>query len=222
MAPTLSMNPAWRQAAGEPQVTGTANTEIRNGSFVQPVIAIVASAGGLTAFTKILSDLPPDFKAAIIVLQHLDASHLSHLAQILGRRTRLRVKEAADHERLQMGVVFTAPPGAHLLVSREGRLSLSLTAAVNFVRPAADRLLESLATSFGPKAIAVVLTGTGRDGASGAQAVKRAGGTVIVQDEATSEFFGMPGAAIHAGMVDQILPLDAIGPALQAVIGGMV
>jgi two-component system chemotaxis response regulator CheB len=202
-------------------VTGTASTEIKNGSYVQPVIAIVASAGGLSAFTKILSDLPSDINAAIIVLQHLDATHLSHLAQILGRRTRLRVKEAADHEPLRTGVVFTAPPGAHLFVNHEGQFALSLTAAVNFVRPAADRLLESLAASLGPKVIAVVLTGTGRDGAVGAQAVKRAGGTVIVQDEATSEFFGMPGAAIRAGLVDQILPLDAIGPALQALISGM-
>jgi two-component system, chemotaxis family, protein-glutamate methylesterase/glutaminase len=202
-------------------VIGTATTEIREVSFVRPVIAIVASAGGLSAFSKILGDLPSDFNAAIVVLQHLDPTHLSHLAEILGRRTRLRVKEAADQERLQSGVVFTAPPRAHLLVSPEGRLSLSNSAAVNFVRPAADRLLESLATSFGPRAIAVVLTGTGRDGASGAQAVKRAGGTVIVQDEATSEFFGMPGAAIHAGLVDQILPLEEIGPALETLIGGM-
>jgi len=202
-------------------VTGTANTESRKGSFVRPVIAIVASAGGLSAFSRILGDLPSDFNAAIVVLQHLDPSHLSHLANILSRRTRLRVKEAVAHERLESGVVFTAPPGAHLLVDREGRLSLSNSAAVNFVRPAADRLLESLATSFGPRAIAVVLTGTGRDGASGAQAVKRAGGTVIVQDEATSEFFGMPGAAIHAGLVDQILPIEEIGPALETLIGGM-
>jgi two-component system, chemotaxis family, protein-glutamate methylesterase/glutaminase len=202
-------------------VTGTANTEIRKSSFVRPVVAIVASAGGLSAFSRILGDLPSDFNAAIVVLQHLDPSHISHLADILGRRTRLRVKEAVDHERLQSGVVFTAPPGAHLLVSPEGRLSLSNSAAVNFVRPAADRLLASLATSFGPRAIAVVLTGTGRDGAIGAQAVKRAGGTVIVQDEATSEFFGMPGAAIHAGLVDQILPIQKIAPTLETLIGGM-
>jgi two-component system, chemotaxis family, protein-glutamate methylesterase/glutaminase len=105
-------------------VTGTANTEISKSSFVRPVVAIVASAGGLSAFSRILGDLPSDFNAAIVVLQHLDPSHLSHLADILGRRTRLRVKEAVDHERLQSGVVFTAPSGAHLLVSPEGRLSL--------------------------------------------------------------------------------------------------
>lgn len=202
-------------------MTGIADKEVQQVPFVQPVIGIVASAGGLSAFSKILGDLPANFNAAILVLQHLDPAHTSHLANILARRTQLRVREAADHDRLEPGVVFTAPAGVHLLVTRAGRISLSHLPAVNFVRPAADSLLESLATVFGPRAVAVVLTGTGHDGARGAQAVKRAGGTVIVQDEATSEFFGMPGAAINAGMVDQILPLDGIGPALEILIRDM-
>ena len=106
------------------------------------------------------------------------------------------------------------------MVDPQGRLSLSHRPPVNFVRPAADLLFESIAASFGERAIAVVLTGTGHDGARGAQVVKQAGGTVIVQDEATSEFFGMPGAAIHAGHVDLILPLAQIAPALEKLTGG--
>ncbi len=195
----------------------TAKTQLEDIPFTLPVIGIAASAGGLSAMSQLLGALSSTLNAAVLILQHSDPNRPSHLADILGRRTRLPVKEARSRDSLRAGVVFTAPPGVHLLVSPNGTISLSHLPAVNFVRPAADRLFESLAESFGPRAIAVVLTGTGKDGARGAQQVKRAGGTVIVQDEATSEFFGMPGAAIHAGHVDQILPLDAIAPALEAL-----
>ncbi len=188
--------------------------------FTQPVIAIAASAGGLSALSKLLGALPQPFGAAVLILQHLDPTRPSHLANILGRRTRLPVKQAESHDRLRPGAVFIAPPGVHLLVDPQGTLSFSHRPAVNFVRPAADRLFESIAASFGQRGVAVVLTGTGHDGARGAQVVKRAGGTVIVQDEATSEFFGMPGAAIHEGQVDLVLPLDEIAPALVKLIGG--
>jgi two-component system, chemotaxis family, protein-glutamate methylesterase/glutaminase len=202
-------------------VINPTSTQLAPDLFTLPVIGIAASAGGLSAVSQLLSALPSTLKAAILVLQHSDPTHTSHLADILGRRTELSVQEAKSLDVLRAGAVFTAPPGLHLLVSPEGKLSLSHLPAVNFVRPAADRLFESIAESFGPRAIAVVLTGTGRDGARGAQVVKRAGGTVIVQDEATSEFFGMPGAAIHAGHVDQILPLPAIAPALEALTSQM-
>jgi two-component system, chemotaxis family, protein-glutamate methylesterase/glutaminase len=185
--------------------------------FTLPVIGMAASAGGLTALSAVLAGLPAAVNAAILVVQHVSPTHPSHLAKILGARTRLQVREAANEDRLCQGVVLTAPPGAHLVVDRMGLVSFTHGPVVNWVRPSADSLFESLARSFGPRAIAVVLTGTGRDGASGAQAVKRAGGILIVQDEATSEFFGMPGAAIHAGEVDRILSLDAIAPALEAL-----
>jgi two-component system chemotaxis response regulator CheB len=201
-------------------VIGIASPEVDEVPFTQPVVAIAASAGGLTALSQLLGALAPTFNAAILILQHLDPARPSHLASILGRRTRLPVKQAQSRDRLQTGTAFTAPPGVHLLVDPHGRLSLSHRPPVNFVRPAADLLFESIAASFGERAIAVVLTGTGHDGARGAQVVKRAGGTVIVQDEATSEFFGMPGAAIDAGHVDLILPLDQIAPSLEKLIGG--
>jgi two-component system chemotaxis response regulator CheB len=202
-------------------VIGTPTPEIRDGPFALPVIGIAASAGGLAALSTLVGALKPDLRAAILILQHLSPAHPSHLADILARRTRLVVKEAASHDRLRQGVILTAPPGLHLLISPEGIVSFSHRPPVNHVRPAADRLFESIAESFGPRSIAVVLTGTGRDGAKGAQVVKQAGGFVIVQDEATSEFFGMPGAAIRAGLVDRILPLEAIAPALEAFTGGL-
>ena len=201
-------------------MTGIVDRKAGGGPFTKPVIGIATSAGGLSALSRLLSALPPTLDAAILIVQHLDPARPSHLADILGRRTPLPVKQAAGKDRLHTGAVFIAPPGAHLLVDPEGTISLSHRPPVHFVRPAADRLFESIAGSFGSRAVAVVLTGTGHDGATGAQEVKRAGGRVIVQDESTSEFFGMPRSAIDAGQVDLVLPLDKIAPALVALCGG--
>jgi two-component system chemotaxis response regulator CheB len=201
-------------------VTGTVDRRAEGSPFTKTVIGVATSAGGLSALSRLLSALPATLDAAILVVQHLDPARPSHLADILGRRTPLPVKQAASQDRLHAGEVFIAPPGAHILVDPEGTISLSQRPPVHFVRPAADRLFESIAGSFGARAVAVVLTGTGHDGATGAQVVKRAGGKVIVQDESTSEFFGMPKSAIEAGQVDLILPLDKIAPALVAFCGG--
>jgi two-component system chemotaxis response regulator CheB len=140
------------------------------------------------------------------------------MADILSRRTSLRVKQAEEGDRLAPATVSIAPPDRHLLVNPDGTLSLSQSELVHFVRPSADLLFESVAASYRRRAIAVVLTGTGSDGAMGVRAIKQMGGTVIVQDEKTAEFFGMPAAAIHTGQVDHILPLDEIAPALLTLL----
>jgi len=178
------------------------------------VVALAASAGGLTALSRVLADLPAQFPAALLVVQHLDPHHRSLMADILGRRTALRVKQAEEGDRLLPGTVYVAPPDRHLLVNPDGTLSLSQTELVHFVRPSADLLFESVAATAKQRAIAVVLTGTGTDGNMGVRAIKKMGGTVIVQNEQTSEFFGMPSAAIQTGCVDFILPLDEIPKAL--------
>jgi two-component system chemotaxis response regulator CheB len=183
-------------------------------------VALAASAGGLAALSEILSNLPADFPAPILVVQHQDSQHRSWLPEILTRRTELRVTQVRGGERLAAGTVFLSLPGRHLLVAADGTLSLSDTDRVRFVRPSADVLFASLAESWGGGAIAVVLTGTGKDGADGVRAIKSRGGTVIVQDEASSEFFGMPNAAIQTGMANQILPLDAIAAALVELTAG--
>jgi two-component system chemotaxis response regulator CheB len=183
------------------------------------VVAVAASAGGFKAVGYLLTHLDPDFGAALLIVQHLDPRRPSHLAAILGRQSRIRVKQAEDQDRVACGTAFVAPPDAHLVVNPQGVLSLSHQPPEHHVRPAADQLFRSIALSFGSRAVAVVLTGMGLDGASGAQVVRRSGGTVIVQDEATSEFFGMPAAAIAAGEVDRILPLEDIPAALTALAG---
>lgn len=182
------------------------------------VVALAASAGGLTALSRVLTDLPAQFPAALLVVQHLDPHHRSLMADILGRRTALRVKQAEEGDRFLPGTVYVAPPDRHLLVNPDGTLSLSRTELVHFVRPSADLLFESVAATSKQRAIAVVLTGTGVDGTMGVRAIKRMGGTVIVQNEQTSEFFGMPSAAIQTGCADFILPLDEIPKSLLALV----
>ena len=184
------------------------------------IIALAASAGGLKALTDVLAALPRDFPAALVVVQHLDPRHRSLMAEILGKRTSLIVREAREGDMLEPGLAFIAPPNHHLLVNAGGRLSLSQTELVHFVRPSADLLFESTAAAYKERAIAVVLSGTGRDGAMGVKAIKMMGGTVIVQDEKTSQFFGMPGAAQQTGLVDFILPLPEIAPALRTLVTG--
>jgi two-component system chemotaxis response regulator CheB len=182
------------------------------------IVALAASAGGLTALSRVLSGLPSDFPAAIVIVQHLDPRHRSLMADILSRRTPLLVKQATEGDSLTPATAYIAPPNRHLLVNPDGTLSLSQSELVHFVRPSADLLFESVAASYKDRAIAVVLSGTGSDGAMGVQAIKKMGGTVIVQDEKTSEFFGMPGAAIRTGNTDFILPLDEIAQALVTLL----
>jgi two-component system, chemotaxis family, protein-glutamate methylesterase/glutaminase len=181
-------------------------------------VLVAASAGGLTALTSVLSELPADFPAGVAVVQHIEPHHRSLLAEILGRSCSLPVQQAQDGQPFVAGMVHVAPPDHHLLVNAGGTLSLTRTELVHFVRPSADLLFDSGAASFGNRAIGVVLTGSGSDGALGVEAIKRVGGTVIAQDEATSEFFGMPGAAIATGGVDFVLPLDQIADALTSLV----
>jgi two-component system chemotaxis response regulator CheB len=166
----------------------------------------------------VLNALPPAFSPSIVVVQHLDPRHRSLMAHILSRRTVLPVKEAEEADKLARGTVYIAPPNKHLLVNPDATLSLSQSELVHFVRPSADLLFESVAGSFRERAIAVVLTGTGSDGSMGVQAIKKMGGTVLAQDEASSEFFGMPHAAIQTGCVDFVLSLAEIAGALVTLV----
>lgn len=184
------------------------------------VVALASSAGGLNALTHVLSRLPPQFAAPLLIVQHLDPHHRSWLAEILGRRVALGVMQVEGGESIAAGWVYVAPPDRHLLVGGDGTLDLSGGERVQHVRPSADRLFASLAEAWGEGAIAVVLSGTGKDGAEGVRAVKGRGGTVIVQDEASAEFFGMPRAALRTGLVDRVLALDDIAPALVELTQG--
>ena len=183
------------------------------------VIAIATSAGGLQALARVLGGLPSTLPASVLVVQHLHESRPSHLVEILRSHTSLRVVAAASGARLEEGTVYVAPPGVHLLVGTDQRLELSHLPPLHFCRPSGDRLFASIGPSFGASGIAVVLTGAGCDGADGAQAMRRQGGIVIVQDEFSAAFTGMPRAALAAGTVDRVLPLGAIAGALRDLLG---
>lgn len=174
----------------------------------------MGSAGGIRALQVLLGALPNDLAAAVLIVIHLAPNQRSLLPEILARSCPLPVGSAFDGMPLTTATVAVAPPDAHLLVDETGTLRLDRSELVHHVRPSADVLLLSLAKNHPGACAAVVLSGTGIDGAAGAAAVKRAGGLVLAQDEASSQYFGMPGAAILAGGVDEVLPLDAIAPAV--------
>jgi chemotaxis response regulator CheB len=179
------------------------------------VIALVASAGGLKAVTGVLEVLPPDLSAAVVVAQHL--GDRSRLVQILARRTPLPVDWARSGARIRPGRVTVCPPHCVLELGPDGTCALRATGGALLTR-SLDQLLRSLATGFGPRALAVVLSGTGVDGAAGAAAMRAAGGTVIAESDATAQFPAMPRAAIEAGAAQQVLALEEIGPAITAAL----
>jgi two-component system chemotaxis response regulator CheB len=181
------------------------------------VVVIAASAGGLAAIGAILAALPRDFPAAVAIVQHRSPEPSTRLEMLLSRLTPLAVKAAESGDRIRAGTVYVAPPDLHMLISR-GVLTLSHSPKVHHSRPSADPLFLSAAEDAATRLIAVVLTGGGGDGTVGIKAIKRGGGTVIAQDEATSEHFSMPRSAIETGDVDYILPITEIGPALLALV----
>jgi two-component system, chemotaxis family, protein-glutamate methylesterase/glutaminase len=182
----------------------------RSGTRAEWVVAVAASAGGLQALRTLLGGLPETFPAAILVVQHLEPTRESQLAEILDRDTPLNVTQATARELIRAGNVYIAPPDYHLVVGAHGRIGLTKDAKVRFSRPSADVLFLTVAEKYGDRAIAVVLTGSGTDGAAGAAAIHKAGGIVIAQDEATSTHFSMPGATIERAQPDYVLPLESI------------
>ena len=178
------------------------------------VVVLAASAGGIAALRTILSALPAEFPAAIIVVLHRAPTRESLLAKILARDTALRVTDAIVGDHVAAGTVYLAPVDLHAVLTAQRRLDFHDGRKIAHVRSSANPLLESAARAIGRDLIAVVLSGSGRNGSAALPEVKAHGGTVIAQDRETSQHFGMPAAAIETGAVDFVLPLDAIAPKL--------
>ncbi|WP_296810747.1 chemotaxis protein CheB [Thiocapsa sp.] len=183
-------NPAYRDAESE------------NGIF--PIVGIGASAGGLDAFRRLLHHLPTHTGMAFVLIQHLDPAHPSLLADLLVGATRMPVREAVDGEPVEPDHVYVIPPNCSLGLHHRRLLVLARREDRGVHLPV-DSFLQTLADDLGPKAIGVVLSGTGSDGTHGLKAIKAAGGMTFAQDEHTAEHFGMPGNAIAAGCVDLVM-----------------
>ncbi|HEX6098735.1 MAG TPA: chemotaxis protein CheB [Thermoanaerobaculia bacterium] len=178
------------------------------------LIVLGCSMGGMSAMEQIFSVLPADFPVPIVVAQHRYRTSGEALPSFLRRHSKLNVVDALDKQWVHPGNVYLAPADYHLLVDRDGELSLSVDAAVAYSRPSIDVLFESAADAYLAGTVAVVLTGANADGARGAKRIKERGGFVVVQDPQTAESPEMPSAAIAATRVDRILPLNRIGPFL--------
>ncbi|WP_373044673.1 chemotaxis-specific protein-glutamate methyltransferase CheB [Vulgatibacter sp.] len=183
------------------------------------VVGVVASTGGPAALHKILAALPRDFPRPVLVVQHIAIGFAEGLAHWLDGASKLDVRVAQHGTRLEPGVVHIAPDNRHLGVSHDGgAVLLSDAPPIGGFRPSGTFLFESMARSLGAASLGLVLTGMGRDGADGLRAIRQAGGTVVAQDEATSDVFGMPAAAINEGLADLVLPLPAIASQLTEIV----
>jgi two-component system chemotaxis response regulator CheB len=203
--------------AVEPAPAAEARRPITNGRRIE-VVMLGASTGGPGALADILAALPAAFDLPILLVLHIGEKFGGVLAEWLDGQSARRVAYAVDGASVgsAAGRVVMAPPGRHLVV-RGGRMYLTREAERHSCRPSVDVLFESAARECGPSVAACLLTGMGRDGASGLVEVRRAGGLTIAQDETTSVIYGMPREAVALGGVEHVLPLGEIGPALAAL-----
>ncbi len=179
------------------------------------VVAIGTSTGGPNALAEVFGGLPADLPAPIVMVQHMPPMFTRLLAERLSAQFSVKVEEGHAGGSLRPGHAWIAPGDYHMTVCRDGghvRIQVDQNPPVNSCRPAADVLFKSVAQAFGPAALAVVLTGMGQDGLRGCEAIKEAGGQVIVQDEPSSVVWGMPGFVARAGLASRILPLSLIAP----------
>lgn len=211
-------------------VTGTFTTTSPSSPGIEPVamgagspvglVVIASSTGGPQVVHKLVSDLPADFPAPVLVVQHINAAFADSLVGWLGTSAKLKVRAAKDGDLLTPGTVLIAPSGSHLTVPSRGRVAVLPGPARDGHLPSASMLLESAAKAYGKRAVGVILTGMGNDGVEGLAAIHAAGGKTIAQSQESSVVFGMPGAAIAKGVVTHVVHGDDVGKALVRLSRG--
>jgi two-component system chemotaxis response regulator CheB len=187
------------------------------------IVAIGVSTGGPDALARVIPALPAGLPVPVVIVQHMPPIFTTMLAKRLSQNSPLPVRECKSGEELVPGCVFLAPGDFHMVIHTANgvaRLKTNQGPKENFCRPSVDVLFRSVAETFGARTLAVVLTGMGHDGLSGSEILHQQGAQILVQDEATSVVWGMPGFVARAGLADKILPLDSIGPEVVRLTSG--
>mgnify|MGYP001560268490 FL=1 len=185
---------------------------------VKKLVIVGASTGGPKAVLEIMQDIPAGLPAAFLIVQHMPAGFTTTFAERLSWQSKLKAKEAQEGDPVMADKILVAPAGYHLVLEQAGKelkTKLNQDSLVNFVRPSIDVTMYSAVEAFnGKNIIAVILTGMGKDGLDGCRKIKEAGGTIIIQDEASSVVWGMPGAVYEAGISDKVMPVSKIAEAI--------
>jgi two-component system chemotaxis response regulator CheB len=212
-------------AGGRGEGAGASRGSVKRAAVKPTAKAIVigASTGGPKALAELMPRLCSMVDLPILIVQHMPVSFTLSLAESLGRQTGWASCEAVEGAAVERSNIYVAPGGRHLVV--RGAASAPVVGVneqppENGCRPSADVLFRSAAATFGGETVAIILTGMGRDGTAGLGAVKRAGGYVIAQDEASSVVWGMPGSAVEAGVTHEVLPLNQIARAVATIVKG--
>ncbi|MDI6799691.1 MAG: chemotaxis response regulator protein-glutamate methylesterase [Actinomycetota bacterium] len=175
------------------------------------VVLIGASTGGPNALSRVISDLPADLPAPVVVVQHMpDGPFTKSFAERIDMISAIKVKEAERSDFLRAGQVLVAPGGYHMLIEKGGQVKMNKSPLVNGVRPAVDVMMNSAAAVYGKNIIGVILTGMGSDGAQGMAQIKAKGGRTVAQDEASCVVYGMPKSVVEMGNADKVVPLNDV------------
>lgn len=219
VGPTLSQNGS--AAIGSIAADGLLGCDRNYPSVAAPIypkskveiVAIGVSTGGPNALEAVLSQLPANFPVPIAIVQHMPPVFTKRLAERLAQKCKIRIEEGRTLGTIEPGLAWIAPGDYHMVVEKGSQgvqLRLNQEPLENSCRPAVDVLFRSIAKTYGTGALAVILTGMGQDGLNGCQCIREAGGRIIVQDEATSVVWGMPGMVANAGLAEGIVPLHDI------------
>lgn len=191
--------------------------------IVPKILAIGSSTGGPPALFEFFKELSPCLDSIpVVVTQHMPATFTAILAEHISRLTERECREAVDGEKLVPGIIYIAPGGKHLIVRDKDTPTVKLSDGprVNFCKPAVDPMFDSVAEVYGGKALGVVFTGMGVDGAAGSVTMSQAGASIIAQDKETSVVWGMPGATAHTGVCSAVIPLSEMAAKVKSVLSG--
>lgn len=202
-----------------PRVMPPGRPARREGLAPVRLLALAASTGGPAALQRILADLPPRLPVPILIVQHMAPGFVAGFVRWLDTVSLLHVRIATEGQRLEPSTVYLAPEDHHLGVDRQGRATVSNAPPIEGFRPSASFLFASAAAAYGPSVLAVVLTGMGSDGLDGLRAVRAAHGQIIAQDKASSVVFGMPGAAVAAGLADDVVSVTQMAGEIEERVG---